>query len=117
MRSVWSGTVNGVGGFLRPNPPPPIIVGGFGPKMAELAGRVADGINLPDGRQLAPLLEVARTAHAATGRDPSSFVVTVSSNLDRAALARLEDLGVHRAVAFVQGPFAQAARKLGGRRR
>ena len=34
MRSVWTGTVGGVGGFLRPHPQPPIILGGFGPKMA-----------------------------------------------------------------------------------
>ena len=37
LRSVWSGTVGGVGGFLRPSPPPPIVLGGFGPKMAALA--------------------------------------------------------------------------------
>ena len=62
LRSVWSGTVGGVSGFLRPDPPPPVIIGGFGPKMAELAGRVADGVNLPSGPQLPRLLETARAA-------------------------------------------------------
>ena len=55
LRAVWSGSVGGVAGFLQPNPAPPIIVGGFGAKVAELAGRVADGINLPDGPRLAHL--------------------------------------------------------------
>ena len=94
LRSVWSGTVGGVGGFLRPDPPPPIIIGGFGPKMAELAGRVADGVNLPGGPQLARLLETARAAVTAAGRDPSAFIVTVSSDLRPQALERLEALGV-----------------------
>ena len=40
LRTVWTGSVNGASGFLRPDPPPPVIVGGFGPKMADLAGRV-----------------------------------------------------------------------------
>lgn len=52
IRSAWTGTVGGVGGFLRPDPPPPVIVAAFGPKVAAIAGEVADGINtqaaLPD---------------------------------------------------------------------
>jgi len=39
-------------GFLRPRPLPPIVIGAFGPKMAELAGRVGDGINLQAGHPL-----------------------------------------------------------------
>jgi alkanesulfonate monooxygenase SsuD/methylene tetrahydromethanopterin reductase-like flavin-dependent oxidoreductase (luciferase family) len=117
FRAVWSGTVEGVGGFLRPDPAPPVVVGGFGPKMAELAGRVADGINLPGGPGLTRLLEVARTARSAAGRDWSSFVVTVSSDLSAAALDRLEALEVDRAVAFVRAPFAANARRLAAGRR
>jgi alkanesulfonate monooxygenase SsuD/methylene tetrahydromethanopterin reductase-like flavin-dependent oxidoreductase (luciferase family) len=117
LRSVWSGTVEGVGGFLRPDPPPPVIIGGFGPKMAGLAGRVADGVNLPGGPGLRQLLEVAREARLAAGRDWPSFVVTVSSDLGPAGLARLETLGVHRAVAFVRGPFVEAVRRLAAARR
>ncbi len=116
LHSVWSGTVRGVGGFLRPDPPPPIIVGGFGPKMAGLAGRVADGINLPGGPGLPRLLEVARDARISSGGDAASFVVTVSSDLGKPALERLTDLGVHRAVAFVTPPFADNARRLASRR-
>jgi alkanesulfonate monooxygenase SsuD/methylene tetrahydromethanopterin reductase-like flavin-dependent oxidoreductase (luciferase family) len=116
LRAVWSGTVGGVGGFLRPDPPPPIIVGGFGPKMAELAGRVADGLNLPGGPQLARLLEIARAARSAAGRDRSDFIVTVSSDLRPQALERLEALGVDRVVAFVGSPSAAHVRRLAASR-
>jgi alkanesulfonate monooxygenase SsuD/methylene tetrahydromethanopterin reductase-like flavin-dependent oxidoreductase (luciferase family) len=117
LRSVWSGSVGGVGGFLRPDPPPPVIVGGFGPKMAELAGRVADGVNVPGGPRLARLLEVARAARAASGRDPASLVVTVSSSLHPRVLQQLEELEVDRVVAFTAAPFAANARRLAASRR
>jgi alkanesulfonate monooxygenase SsuD/methylene tetrahydromethanopterin reductase-like flavin-dependent oxidoreductase (luciferase family) len=114
---VWSGSVKGVGGFLRPDPPPPIVIGGFGPKMAELAGRVADGVNLPGGPGLASLLETTRTAVTAAGRDPSAFVVTASADLRPQALEGLVDLGVDRAVVFVGAPSASRVRKLAPGRR
>jgi alkanesulfonate monooxygenase SsuD/methylene tetrahydromethanopterin reductase-like flavin-dependent oxidoreductase (luciferase family) len=117
IRSVWSGTVNGVAGFLRPKPLPPIILGGFGPKMAELGGRIADGVNLPGGPRLAQLLEVARSARGASGSDPAGLVVTVSSELRASTLDRLEDLGVDRAVAFVQAPLSGSVRRLAANRR
>jgi alkanesulfonate monooxygenase SsuD/methylene tetrahydromethanopterin reductase-like flavin-dependent oxidoreductase (luciferase family) len=116
LQSVWSGTVEGVAGFLRPEPAPPIIVGGFGPKMAELAGRKADGINLGGGPRLASLLEVARAARAASGRDPSSFVVTVSSGLHAPALERLRELEVDRVIVFVGAPVADQTRRLAASR-
>jgi alkanesulfonate monooxygenase SsuD/methylene tetrahydromethanopterin reductase-like flavin-dependent oxidoreductase (luciferase family) len=112
LRSVWSGTVEGVGGFLRPDPPVPIVIGGLGPKMAELAGRVGDGINVPGGPGLSRLLEVAREARTATERDWSSFVVTVSSDLSVGPLGRLEALEVDRAVVFVRAPLAPNVRRL-----
>jgi alkanesulfonate monooxygenase SsuD/methylene tetrahydromethanopterin reductase-like flavin-dependent oxidoreductase (luciferase family) len=117
LRSVWSGSVGGVGGFLRPDPPPPIIIGGFGPRMAELAGRVADGVNFPGGAGLSSLLETARAAVAAAGRHPSAFVVTVSSDLRPKTLERLEGLGVDRVVAFVGAPSADQVRRMGAGRR
>jgi alkanesulfonate monooxygenase SsuD/methylene tetrahydromethanopterin reductase-like flavin-dependent oxidoreductase (luciferase family) len=116
LRSVWSGTVGGVSGFLQPDPPPPIIVGGFGPKMADVAGRVADGVNLPSGPRLVRLLEIARSARNFSGRDLSTFVVTVSSDIHRGALARLEGLEVDRAVVFVGPPSAERVRGLASRR-
>jgi alkanesulfonate monooxygenase SsuD/methylene tetrahydromethanopterin reductase-like flavin-dependent oxidoreductase (luciferase family) len=117
LRSVWSGTAGGIKGFLRPDPPPPVVIGGFGPKMAELAGRVADGVNLPGGPGLGRLLQVARAARASSGRDPSSLLVTVSSQLSSPALANLQELGVGRAVVYVQAPFADHIRRLVAGRR
>jgi alkanesulfonate monooxygenase SsuD/methylene tetrahydromethanopterin reductase-like flavin-dependent oxidoreductase (luciferase family) len=117
LRSVWSGTVGGVAGFPRPDPPPPIIVGGFGPKMADLAGRVADGVNLPNGPSLGSLVEVCRRARANERRDRSPFVLTVSSDLAPRSLERLEQLGVDRAVAFASTPLAHHVRRLTALRR
>jgi alkanesulfonate monooxygenase SsuD/methylene tetrahydromethanopterin reductase-like flavin-dependent oxidoreductase (luciferase family) len=117
LRSVWSGTVNGVGGFLRPKPLPPIIIGGFGPRMAELGGRIADGVNLSGGPHLPRLLEVARRAREASGGDPTGLVVTVSSDLRASTLERLGDLGVDRAVAFVQAPLSDSVHRLAVTRR
>jgi alkanesulfonate monooxygenase SsuD/methylene tetrahydromethanopterin reductase-like flavin-dependent oxidoreductase (luciferase family) len=101
-------------GYLRADPPPPIIVGGFGPRMAAIAGRHADGFNTQARHpRLAELLRVARDEHAASGRDPARFVATVFAGLDersltpesseRTALARL---GIDRLILLVSPPFA-----------
>lgn len=115
LRTVWSGTVSGVSGFLRPEPPPPIVIGGFGPKMAELAGRVGDGINTPGGRGLARLVDIARRACEHSGRDPGAFLVTASgapSDADRLAAS-----GVDRMIIHVGAPYgddvARARKALG----
>jgi alkanesulfonate monooxygenase SsuD/methylene tetrahydromethanopterin reductase-like flavin-dependent oxidoreductase (luciferase family) len=112
LRKVWSGSVAGVGGFLRPQPAPPIIVGGFGPKMAELAGRVGDGMNVPGGPSLERLITVARQAHAAAGHDPAGFVVTASSGGSPRERERLASVGVDRVVVYVHPPYADAVRRL-----
>ena len=39
IRKLWGGEA----GFLRPSPPPPIVVGGFGPRMAALPAATATG--------------------------------------------------------------------------
>jgi alkanesulfonate monooxygenase SsuD/methylene tetrahydromethanopterin reductase-like flavin-dependent oxidoreductase (luciferase family) len=108
-------------GFIVPEPfAPPVIVGAFGPKMAALAGRYGDGINTGAGsRALPELLRVAWTAHAATGRDPATFIVTVSAGFTREWLqpARLDELaraGVNRVVLLLTPPFeAEAIRAAG----
>jgi alkanesulfonate monooxygenase SsuD/methylene tetrahydromethanopterin reductase-like flavin-dependent oxidoreductase (luciferase family) len=105
VRAVWTGRFGGAGGFLRPEPTPPVIVGGFGPKMAELAGRLGDGMNVPAGPRLGDLMAIARQAHAQAGRDPASFVVTTSAQPSRRERERLTDLGVDRAIVFVRAPF------------
>jgi alkanesulfonate monooxygenase SsuD/methylene tetrahydromethanopterin reductase-like flavin-dependent oxidoreductase (luciferase family) len=105
LREAWSGTVAGVGGFLRPEPPPPVVIGGFGPKMAELAGRVGDGLNAPAGAHLPALIATARDAYAASGRDPARFLVTASSHPSRREHARLAELGVARVIMYVHAPY------------
>src|SRR5256885_4204664 len=79
IRKLWAGEA----GFLRPEPAPPIIVGGFGPRMAGIAGRHGDGFNTQAMHpQLADLVRRARDEHAASGRDPARFIVTVFAGLD-----------------------------------
>lgn len=78
IREVWSGTIGGVGGFLQPDPVPPVVVAGFGPRMAALAGRHGDGINTQ--ATLPALEEVVDTARAAAP-DPDGFLVTTFSTL------------------------------------
>ena len=112
LRAVWRGAEGGADGFLRPEPLPPIVVGGFGPKMAALAGAVGDGVNLPGGPRLPALLDLARSSHVAVGGDSAEFLVTVSTSPNPAALDHLEELGVDRAVVFVGPPFEQAVARV-----
>jgi alkanesulfonate monooxygenase SsuD/methylene tetrahydromethanopterin reductase-like flavin-dependent oxidoreductase (luciferase family) len=98
LRSVWSGATGGAGGFLRPEPAPPVIVGGFGPKMADLAGRVGDGINTPGGPGLERLLNIARDAHERSGRPSETFVATASASGSARERDRLAALGVNRMI-------------------
>lgn len=123
MRRLWAGDGSSFAGthyrlerptgYLRAEPPPPVIVGGFGPRMARIAGRYGDGFNTQARHpQLAELCRVARKAGAAAGREPAGFLVTVFGGLtdrwlradspDRLALERL---GVARLILLVQPPY------------
>src|SRR2546426_2178657 len=109
MRRLWSGQ----SGFLKAEPPPPIVVGGFGPRMAGIAGRHGDGFNTQAMHpRLADLVRRARDEHAAAGRDPSRFIVTVFAGLDEPwlrpdsrARQTLERVGVERLILLVEPPF------------
>ena len=92
LRRLWSGDPGQFAGehyrleqpcgFVRPDPAPPILVGGFGPRRAGIAGRYADGFNTQAAHpQLGELVRIAREAHAAAGRDAARFVVTVFGGL------------------------------------
>jgi alkanesulfonate monooxygenase SsuD/methylene tetrahydromethanopterin reductase-like flavin-dependent oxidoreductase (luciferase family) len=107
LRSIWSGGTGGASGFLRPDPPPPVVIGGFGPKMAELAGRVGDGINTPGGPGLERLLSVAREAHARSGRTASAFVATASASGSSRERDRLAGLGVDRMIVGLRPPYLE----------
>jgi alkanesulfonate monooxygenase SsuD/methylene tetrahydromethanopterin reductase-like flavin-dependent oxidoreductase (luciferase family) len=133
LRHLWAGNdasftgthyrLERPSGYLRPEPPPPIIVGGFGPRMAAIAGRHADGFNTQAGHpRLADLIDVARRAHADAGRDPSRFIVTVFAGLEprwldreSARRASLERLGVDRLILLVSPPFDAARIEAAGR--
>jgi alkanesulfonate monooxygenase SsuD/methylene tetrahydromethanopterin reductase-like flavin-dependent oxidoreductase (luciferase family) len=127
LRRLWSGDPSSFAGtqfrldrpsgYLRPDPPPPIIVGGFGPRMAAIAGRFGDGFNTqamhPD---LGGLGRVAREAHQASGRDPARFSLTVFAGLgerwlraDTAERARLARLDVDRLILLTQPPYSVPA--------
>ena len=119
MRRLWTGEA----GFLRPEPSPPIIVGGFGPRMAAIAGRHADGFNTQAFHpRLAELVQRARDEHAASGRDGSRFVVTAFAGLDEGwlrpesrARQRLGQVGVERLILLVAPPFDASEIRAAGR--
>ena len=54
-------------GYLRADPAPPIVIGGFGPRMAGIVGKHGDGFNTQARHlQLARLADIARDEHKAT---------------------------------------------------
>jgi len=109
IRRLWSGQA----GFLRPEPPPPIIVGGFGPRMAGIAGRHGDGFNTQAMHpRLADLSRIAREEYQASGRDPNAFLLTVFAGLDgrwldstSRARQNLERIGVARLILLTEPPY------------
>jgi alkanesulfonate monooxygenase SsuD/methylene tetrahydromethanopterin reductase-like flavin-dependent oxidoreductase (luciferase family) len=116
MRKLWSGEH----GFLRPEPAPPIIVGGFGPRMAAIAGRHADGFNTQAFHpRLADLVKIARDEHAG-----APFITTVFAGLDERwlradsrARQSLDRVGVDRLILLVSPPFDPAEIRAAGRLR
>jgi alkanesulfonate monooxygenase SsuD/methylene tetrahydromethanopterin reductase-like flavin-dependent oxidoreductase (luciferase family) len=113
LRRVWSGAVTPAAGFLRPEPAPPIVVAGSGPKMAELGGLAGDGICVPSGPRLAELVAVARQAFVRSGRDPGQMLVmaTVASIPDRTQ--PWAGLGVDRLIVYIAPPFDEGITRLG----
>src|SRR5207237_7011814 len=99
--------------FVEPDPEPPIVIGAFGPRMAELAGRAGDGVNVraADPR-LGELVEVAKEAHARSGRDPGRFLVTAYAPFDEwwlasgsPAGAELAAVGADRLILNLAPPY------------
>jgi len=113
LRRLWR-----TPGFLQPDPAPPVVIAAFGPKMAELAGRIGDGINAPASHpRLGELVAVARDACVDAGRDSSRFLVTVYSEFherwfdaDSPARAELAALRVDRLILYLGPPFDLARR-------
>ena len=133
LRRLWSGDASSFAGthyrldrpagYLRADPPPPIVIGGFGPRMAAIAGTHGDGFNTQARHpQLADLARIARDAHAASGRDPSRFSLSVFAGLapawlrsdseSRATLARHQ---VDRLILLIQPPYDASQIRAAGR--
>jgi alkanesulfonate monooxygenase SsuD/methylene tetrahydromethanopterin reductase-like flavin-dependent oxidoreductase (luciferase family) len=108
LRQIWSGAVPPAAGFLRPAPFPPIVVAAFGPKMAEIAGRAADGICVPLGSTTAELVAVARQARARFDRDPLDFLVmaTLPPGLGPDRASQVD--GIDRLIVYAARPFDEA---------
>lgn len=104
------------GGYLVPSPPPKLTVAGFGPRLARIAGRYADGFNTQAHHPRLPeLIAAARDACAASGRDPAAFEVSVFAGLSERWLSplgrdrtRVAALGVNRAILLVTPPYPLA---------
>jgi alkanesulfonate monooxygenase SsuD/methylene tetrahydromethanopterin reductase-like flavin-dependent oxidoreductase (luciferase family) len=102
-------------GFMPAAPPPPIVIGGFGPRMAAIAGRHGDGFNTPATHpDLARLIGIARRARERSGRDAATFEISVFSGLSERWLrpqsadrTRLEQLGVARLILLIEPPYPQ----------
>ena len=109
MRRLWSGYA----GFLRPELAPPIIVGGFGPRMAGIAGRHGDGFNTQAMHpRLADLARTARDEHTKSGRNAGDFILTVFAGPqdhwlrpESRARQTLERTGVDRLILLQEPPF------------
>ena len=127
IRQTWTGRLGGTSGFLVPDPPPPIVVGGFGPRMATLAGEIADGFNTQAGHPgLADLAQLARQAHAArppatTGGSGGPFLLTAFAGLDprwyrreSAGWRRAEAAGVDRLILITSPPYPDAELRAAG---
>ena len=133
LRRLWAGdtssfagtyyTLDRPAGYLRADPPPPIVIGGFGPRMAAIAGKHGDGFNTQARHpQLAELGRIARDEHKAAGRDASRFRLSVFAGLaaawiradseNRASLARV---GVDRLILLVEPPYDPSQIRAAGR--
>jgi alkanesulfonate monooxygenase SsuD/methylene tetrahydromethanopterin reductase-like flavin-dependent oxidoreductase (luciferase family) len=137
LRRLWSGDsgpftgahyrLDRPEGYLSADPAPPIVIGGFGPRMAAIAGTHGDGFNTQAHHpRLAALAQIALDSHKAAGRDPARFGVSAFAGFapawlradseNRAALSRA---GVGRLILLVEPPYdasqiRAAARLLSG---
>ncbi len=133
LRRLWSGDTSSFlgthyrldrpSGYLRADPAPPIVIGGFGPRMAAIAGTHGDGFNTQARHpQHADLARVARDAHAASGRDAARFNLSVFAGLapawlrsDSESRATLTRHQVDRLILLIQPPYDASQIRAAGR--
>ena len=112
LRQGWSGGATRKAGFLTPTPLPSILIAASGPKMAELAGRIGDGVCVKAGAKLAELATIAREAHARAGRDPDNFLLAALLGSVPEQTRQWAELDVDRLIVYVAPPFADGIRRL-----
>lgn len=124
VRAIWSGaregrsvtasgrhvTMVGLDAVVEPAPTPPIVIGSSGEQTVRLAARIADGVNIRTGPQLADLVRaVAHERHE--GPAPvEPFEVSVFGRLDLdhplgGDPEPLHSLGVAARTLFVSPPY------------
>src|SRR4029453_6244219 len=99
--------------YRRSDPAPPIIIGGFGPRMAAIAGKYGDGFNTQARHpNLAELSRIARAEHRTAGGNPVRFDLSVFAGLAPAWLrpdsenrAALQRMGVDRLILPNDPPY------------
>jgi probable F420-dependent oxidoreductase len=120
MRELWSAdraTFKGrfvafEAAYCRPRPinkSVPIIVGGHSEAAARRAGRLGDGY-FPARGVSERLIDIARTAAEAAGRDPEKLEITASLPEDLSELDALRRLGVARVLVPAAGGAGLPAR-------
>src|SRR2546428_89259 len=113
----------GLDGFWTPAPPPPLVVGGSGPRRAGIAAGHGDGFNTQAMHpRLGDLARLARDEHTKSGRDAAHFIVTVFAGLDERWLRSdsrvrqtLDRAGVERLILLVEPPFDPEEIRAAGR--
>ena len=112
----WSGdlyAIEGSDGFLVPPTRPPIIVAGYGPKMAGLAGRHGDGFNTAaTATNLESLVTIAREAHEGRGPGTPPMRITTYAvfepvwlDADSPERRRLDAVGVDAHLVVLPAPY------------
>jgi alkanesulfonate monooxygenase SsuD/methylene tetrahydromethanopterin reductase-like flavin-dependent oxidoreductase (luciferase family) len=113
LRQVWSGAVPPASGFLRPEPIPPVVVAASGPKMAELAGRLGDGVCVRVSLAMAGLIAVSRDAYGLSGRDPEQMLVTATlRSWPDGETPAYDGPGVDRLIVYLAPPFLEGLARL-----
>jgi alkanesulfonate monooxygenase SsuD/methylene tetrahydromethanopterin reductase-like flavin-dependent oxidoreductase (luciferase family) len=137
IRALWRGGPVGFEGqfyqlrdaYCAPasDPSPRLIVGASGPRMARIAGRYADGLNLQlrDHARFPELLDACAEGRGQAGRSRESFDLSLHAPWDagwqqdgRGALARAAALGFDRVLLHAPAPvplagLARLAEELG----
>lgn len=113
LRRLWRGDVPEIGFQPRPEPPPPILVGGASGPALRRAARLGDGWNAirMDPGQVAAAIRRLRVLLTENGRDAARFSVVLRAPLPvSGAAARLEEYAAAGVTEFtVEVPDASTA--------